>query len=166
VNRTFFFSLVVSVFAISAAHAENSPAVVEKPMTANTLDSFNQASANIHKQMEVGGVYEHITAPDRGRVEARLVDMQKILQKNTGQADMNATDKVALLNAQEEINGVLRHNDDNRLVCEHKSPVGSHLPVTTCVTYGEMMARHRNDQKTMQDSERVQGILPANAHSH
>ena len=158
-NRTFVFALVFSVFATPFAHAENNPAVVDKPMTATTLDAFNQSAANIRKQMDVGGVYEHIGAADRGRVEARLGDMQKLLEKNADKPDMNAADKVALLNAQEEVNGVLRHNDDNRLVCEHKAPVGSHLPVTTCVTYGEVMARRQNDQRIMRDSQMQQTVL-------
>jgi len=53
--------------------------------------------------------------------------------------------------AQEEVNGILHHNDNNRLVCEHVAPVGSHLPVTTCRTYGEILGQRRADQKFLQD---------------
>ena len=123
----------------------------EKPLVARTYDSFQKDSARIHQQMQPGGQYEHTTEVDKQRVDARLGDMSKLLQAHSSQAEMSETDKVALLNAQEEINGILQHNDNNRLVCEHVAPVGSHRPVTTCQTYGEKMARQQRDQKYLQD---------------
>ena len=101
--------------------------------------------------MQPGGQYEHTSEADKQRVDARLGDMSKLLQAHSSQSEMGETDKVALLNAQEEINGILQHNDNNRLVCEHVAPVGSHRPVTTCQTYGEKMAREQRDQKYLQD---------------
>jgi len=123
----------------------------EKPLVARTFESFQKDSARIHQQMQPGGQYEHTSEADKQRVDARLEDMSKLLQAHSSQSDMAETDKIALLNAQEEINGILLHNDNNRLVCEHVAPVGSHRPVTTCQTYGEKMAREQRDQKYMQD---------------
>jgi hypothetical protein len=123
----------------------------EKPLVARTYESFQKDSARIRQQMQPGGVYEHTSAADQARVDARLGDMSKLLQAHSSQSEMQETDKVALLNAQEEINGILQHNDNNRLVCEHVAPVGSHRPVTTCQTYGEKMARQQRDQKYLQD---------------
>ena len=128
--------------------------VAEKPLLAQTLNSFNQESDHIRKQMQPGGTYEHTPDADKARVEGRLTDMYKLLQAHTS-SEMNESDKVALVNAQEEINGILQHNDLNRLVCEHVAPVGSHRPVTTCQTYGEKMAREMQDQKYMQDRDRT-----------
>jgi hypothetical protein len=127
----------------------------EKPLVARTFDAFKQDSARIRTQMQPGGVYEHTSASDQARVEARLGDMYKLLEAHSSQAEMKEADKVALLNAQEEINGVLQHNDNNRLVCEHVAPVGSHRPVTSCQTYGQMMARQRADQKNLEDRMRT-----------
>ena len=123
----------------------------EKPLVARTYESFQKDSARIHQQMQPGGVYEHTPASDQARVDARLGDMSRLLQAHSSQSEMSETDKVALLNAQEEINGILLHNDNNRLVCEHVAPVGSHRPVTTCQTYGEKMVRQQRDQKYLQD---------------
>lgn len=127
----------------------------EKPLLAGTFETFKQDSARIRKQMQPGGEYEHTSATDQARVEARLGDMYKLLEAHSSQAEMGQSDKVALLNAQEEINGILQHNDNNRLVCEHVAPVGSHRPVTTCMTYGELMVRQENAQKYMQDRART-----------
>jgi hypothetical protein len=77
--------------------------------------------------------------------------MQKLLSAHPDAADLQPDAKVALFNAQEEINGILDHNDNNRLVCEHVAPVGSHRPITTCHTYAEIM---RQRQNALHDLER------------
>ena len=125
--------------------------VVERPLVAQSLESFNAEAAKIREQMQPGGVYGHIAPKDKGRVEERLDQIQKLLSAHSGEGDLRREDKVAVLNAQEEVNGILRHNDNNRLVCEHVAPVGSHVPVTTCRTYGEVVEQQRADQKFLQD---------------
>ena len=128
---------------------------VEKPLVARTFEAFKEDSARIRTQMRPGGVYEHTSANEQARVEARLGDMYKLLEAHSSQSEMSDADKVALLNAQEEVNGILQHNDNNRLVCEHVAPVGSHRPITTCMTYREMMLRQENAQKYIQDRART-----------
>jgi hypothetical protein len=127
----------------------------EKPLVARTFEAFKQDSARIRQQLRPGGVYEHTSPTEQERVEAQLGTMYKLLEAHSAQAEMSESDKIALLNAQEEINGILQHNDNNRLVCEHVAPVGSHRPVTTCITYGEMMLRQQNAQKYIQDRART-----------
>lgn len=133
---------------VPAAHA--APAAA-KPLVVQTLNSFEQDSARIRKEMQPGGKYGYISNSERSRVEARLGDMQKLLSEHANAADLDPSDKVALFNAQEEINGILDHNDNNRLVCEHVAPVGSHRPITTCHTYAEIMRQREN---TLHDLER------------
>lgn len=153
------FAYLLGAALLLQAGLAGAAAEQEKPLIARTFESFKQDAARIHQQMQPGGVYEHTSANDQARVEARLADMSRLLQEHSSQSEMTETDKVALLNAQEEINGILQHNDNNRLVCEHIAPVGSHRPVTTCQTYGEKMARQQNDQKYLQD----RGRTPQNA---
>jgi hypothetical protein len=142
--------LLGALFVASPVFAASSQ-VVEKPLVAQSLDSFNTEAAKIREQMRPGGVYDHIASKDKGRVEERLDQMQKLLSAHSADGDLRREDKVALLNAQEEVNGILRHNDNNRLVCEHTAPVGSHVPKTTCRTYGEVLEQQRADQKFLQD---------------
>jgi hypothetical protein len=132
---------------VSPAHAAPAAAT---PMVGQTLNSFEQDSARIRKDMQPGGKYGHISNIERSRVEDRLADMQKLLAAHANAADMQPSDKVALLNAQEEINGILNHNDNNRLVCEHVAPVGSHRPITTCHTYAEIMQQRERTQHDME----------------
>ncbi|MGH8042462.1 MAG: hypothetical protein ACREPN_10505 [Rudaea sp.] len=142
-------TLALASFALTSAVARDVQ-VVQKPLVAQTLDNFMQDSARIRKQMEPGGLYGHIAATDKSRVVMRLADMQKLLQAHANASDLATNDKIALANAQEEINGILSHNDNNRLICQHVNPVGSHIPVTTCRTYAEIMAERERAQHDME----------------
>lgn len=159
-HRAFFLAgaLLLSGYTCAAASTDSA----EKPLIAKTFEAFKQDSARIRQQMQPGGTYEHTSTGDQARVEARLGDMYKLLEAHSSQAQMSDSDKIALLNAQEEINGILQHNDNNRLVCEKVAPIGSHRPVTTCQTYGEMMARQRQDQKYVQDRNRTPQLKQGN----
>ena len=139
-----YLVFIAAMFMLPFVHAAGTRSqVIEKPLVAQTLDSFIRESAKIREQMQAGGVYGFIKAADRARVETRLGDMQKLLQDHASQDAMAQADKIALANAQEEVNGILRHNDNNRLVCERRAPVGSNIPVTTCRTYGEVEDQRR-----------------------
>ena len=137
--------LLGALLLSGSAFAANTPAT-DKPLVSQSLESFNAEAAKIREEMKPGGAYSHIQASDRGRVEARLNEMEKLLSTHSGQGDLRPEDQVHLVNAQEEVNGILHHNDNNRLVCEHVAPVGSHVPVTTCRTFGEVMEQHKSDQ--------------------
>jgi hypothetical protein len=137
--------LLGALLLAGSAFAANTPAT-DKPLVGQSLESFNTEATKIRDEMKPGGAYSHIQPGDRSRVESRLAEIEKLLSTHAGQADMRAEDKVHLVNAQEEVNGILHHNDNNRLVCEHTAPVGSHVPVTTCRTFGEIMEQHKADQ--------------------
>lgn len=137
---------------VSAAHA--APAAA-KPLVAQTLDSFMRDEARIRKEMQPSGKYGFISANDKSQVEAHLSEMQNLLAAHKDASDLSADDKVALLNAQEAVNGILDHNDNDRLVCEHRARMGSNIPVTTCRTYGEMMVEQREAQRYLQSRSQV-----------
>ena len=143
---------LAALLAVTAAYANDQP--IEKPLVAQTLDGFNREAAAIRAGMKPGGRYEFLNESDVARVEAGLGKMQALLQKSAGQNDLSAGDKVALINTQEQVNGILHHNDSNRLVCEHRAPIGSHIPVTTCRTYGEIEQQRRIAQKNAEDESK------------
>lgn len=154
----------VFLFAAAILFAHSAPAVqsnvVEKPLVAETLNGFTAEAAKIHEQMQPGGAYALIKSADKVRVEKRLGDMQQILQSHASENDLPRADKLALVNAQEEVNGILRHNDSNRLVCESRAPVGSHIPVTKCRTYGEIEEQRQTDTKSISDMDRTRQAPP------
>jgi hypothetical protein len=133
-------SLILASLLLLPTVAPAAPAAAT-PMVGQTLNSFEQDSARIRSDMQPGGKYGYISNIERSRVEDRLADMQKLLAAHADAADMQPSDKVALLNAQD---------DNNRLVCEHVAPVGSHRPITTCHTYAEIMQQRERNQHDME----------------
>jgi hypothetical protein len=99
------------------------------------------------------GVYSYIKPADKARVDAGLERMQKLPQDHSGQPELSREDKVALLNAQEEVNSILLQNDNNRLICERAAPTGSRIKATTCHTHGELAAREKHDQDLLSDRQ-------------
>jgi len=136
----------------AAAYADDQ--VVEKPLVAQSLAGFDQEATEIRASMHPGGRYEFLKADDKTKVEARLNSMHALLEKHAGQNDLNSSDKIALVNAQEEVNSILKHNDSNRLVCESRAPIGSHLPVKTCRTYGDIEQQRQADMKLHSDLDK------------
>jgi len=67
----------------------------------------------------------------------------------------NAT-RLDLFNKQEEANGVLKHNDANRLVCESRKPIGSNIPVNTCYTFRQKEETARNTRIGLQQYDHSQ----------
>jgi hypothetical protein len=148
--------LVASFFVVAAGVAAADDKVLEKPVGADTPEKFAVAAKQVRDGMNPGGRYEFIRPDDKARVETDLSAIEGMLQKSGSVASMQEKERVALFNTQEHLNGLLTHSDRNRLVCESRAPVGSHLPVTTCHTYGEVMAQRSNTQKTLNDMERQQ----------
>lgn len=63
--------------------------------------------------------------------------------------ELNEDDQVKLLNALEAISAILNKAEDDRLVCERKSNIGSNMRVTTCMTVVE-----RREMRESVDNER------------
>lgn len=144
---------VASLLLVTVAYAGDR--VVEKPLVAQSLDGFRAEAAVIRADMKPGGRYQFLKDSDRARVDARLNSMEAVLVKHAAKNDLGSADKITLVNAQEEVNGILRHNDSNRLVCESRAPVGSHIPVRTCRTYGEIEQQHREAMHEISQMDRA-----------
>src|SRR5262249_51121898 len=138
---------------------DNKGKVIEKPVVADTPDTFARQSEWIENEMKEGGRYEFAKASDKQRVHVLLGQMGNLLQHSGSVAAMDQSAKVTLFNDQEEINGLLKHNDSNRLVCQSIKPIGSNIPQTHCHTYGEIEQTRRYTKMGMEqyDSSRKCG---------
>jgi hypothetical protein len=141
--------LVLAAGQVLGVENEN-PAVIDKPITADTPAGFAETATQVRLDMQKGGRYEFMRNSDKQRVNALLNLMAAQLDHAGSVAAMNTETQVQLFNEQEQVNGLLKHNDADRLVCESRAPVGSHLPVTTCRTFGEI-ERGRSDAKKAVD---------------
>jgi hypothetical protein len=126
---------------------------IEKRLVAQTLEALDQEAASVREGMQPGGVYEHMKTSDKARVDEGLERMHKLLQDRAAQGELSPSERISLLNMQEEVNAVLLHNDNNRLICEIGTPTGSRIRVKTCNTYGQLMARQERDQHLLGDKQ-------------
>jgi hypothetical protein len=149
---TVVLSSLLTLTAVQAwGAAADNPNVIDKPILADTPAKFAATSAQVRLDMEKGGRYEFMRSSDKQRVDALLSRMAVQLDHAGSVSAMNHDAQIELFNEQEQVNGLLKHNDANRLVCESRAPVGSHLPVTTCRTFGEIERGRGDANKTIED---------------
>jgi hypothetical protein len=153
-----FWNRSVYLLAVLVTVSAGADAVKQKPVAADTPDKFAQAVQEIHEQMNPGGRYEFINPDERSRVEADFNAMAAMLQKAGSVEHMTQTEKVQLFNTQEHLNGILTHTDSSRLICEHRAPVGTTIPRTTCQTYGEVEIARRAAKKFLNESSTIGSI--------
>jgi hypothetical protein len=147
---------------LATAFAEDN----KKIIVADNAQSFTDASANIRKQMDAGGRFEFIKPGDKAQVNADLDNMSAMLQKSGSVSALAPNDRVKLLNIQEHVNGLLTHSDSERLVCERTNPLGSHIPTTTCRTYGEIEKQRGESQRFLDQNETKYSNVPKAVQGH
>lgn len=150
--------LLVGSFTLLFAASAWADKVIEKPVAADTPEKFTQTIAELHDEMNAGGRYEFIRADDKAKVENDLDAMAAMLKKSGSVAAMTQVEKVQLFNTQENLNGILVHNDSNRLVCEHKAPVGTSIPRTTCQTVGEIENTRKATNRMMNQAAQTGSV--------
>lgn len=139
--------LVVATAAVSVSAKEKYREVVN----AETPDKFEQISATVRQEMEAGGRYEFVKPDERTTIDKKLSEMDLLFKQNESVQRMPQNQKVQLFNAQEVVNAILTKRDSDRVICENRLPIGSHIPKTTCHTYGQEQEAHRATVKAMHD---------------
>jgi hypothetical protein len=135
--------LLVSALALTCAVAGARENYHEKSFNADTKEKFQTVAANIRKEMNDGGRYEYVTPKEHATIEQKLGEIETLFTQYDSIANMKQDQKVQLFNAQDTVNSILTHRDRDRVICKNEAPLGSHIPVTSCHTYGqEEDARH------------------------
>ncbi|MEO7432413.1 MAG: hypothetical protein ABIR62_10355 [Dokdonella sp.] len=116
-------------------------------VNANSEEQFSQISENVRKDMSAGGRYEFVEPAERSKVEKGLADMAAMFRQSGSVDKMTQGDKVALFNTQEVVNAILTKRDSDRVICENRAPVGSHIPKTSCYTYGQLQESRRGTKQ-------------------
>jgi hypothetical protein len=156
-------TMILALALVSWAQAFSSPPVMAADkasgetahVKAETSEAFAQAAAGIRSEMTQGGRYEFITTDEKTKANADLDAMTAMFQKSGSVAAMSQPERVQLFNTQEHLNGILTHSDRNRLVCEHKAPIGTNIAVTSCKTVAEIEKMRRDGQKMAMDGTSI-----------
>jgi len=144
------FAIAAGLLGLMSARAADDN-VIEKPLSALTLDAFNGEAAIVAAGMGAGGRYEFLKVADKKKIEGQIASMRAVLQAHAAQNDLDDRDKATLAKTQQEVNDVLKRNDSNRIICERRAPPGSHMPVQTCRTFAEIEQERRDAKHGLDD---------------
>lgn len=142
-------TVVAAVLALAASAAAAKENYHEKTFNADTKEKFQAVADNVRKEMEAGGRYEYVKPQERATIERSLADMDALFTATGGVENMKQDDKVKLFNEQEVINSILTRRDRDRVICEDKPKLGSHVRTTNCHTYGQEEEARRGSRDVM-----------------
>jgi hypothetical protein len=123
----------------------------EKQVNADTKEAFADISQNVRREMDSGGKYEFVPPDERAKIDKSFAEMTALFDQYGTVSAMNQDAKVKLFNDQEIVNSILTKRDRDRVICENKAPVGSHIRQTTCHTYAQEVQARQDTQKQMSD---------------
>jgi len=139
-------AIAIVLAAVPVAAKEN---YHEKDFNADTPEKFRAVAEGVRKEMEPGGRYEYVKPKERASIEQSLAEMDALVTASGGVANMKQDDKVKLFNEQEVVNSILTRRDRDRVICEDKPKLGSHVRTTSCHTYGQEEEARRGSQDVM-----------------
>lgn len=116
-------------------------------------EQFTDLVTMIRKEMEDGGRFEFVTPAERAEVNQHLDTIAEKLAKGDLES-LHHDEKIDVLAAQENANAILTRRDGNRMICERRSPTGSHFKVKKCMTYAEHVRAREEAQKDFSDNMR------------
>ena len=141
-------------FAVAAPASHAAKHEVERVLTADSRAAFDDQAQAIRQQMEEGGRYEFVSQAERVQVEQGLTRVADILARHDDPQAFTDKDKRELVQAQENVNAILTHNDGRRVICERRAPTGSRLGKDYCRTFAEQERERRATQKDIRDRQR------------
>ncbi|MEZ5461341.1 hypothetical protein [Dokdonella sp.] len=128
----------------------------EKAVVADTPEKFEVLVSSIREEMAPGKRYEFLSTRNQATVNQNLDLMGKMLERAGSVANMDDSTQMELLSIQEETNGILARNAEDRLVCTYVAPVGTHIPKKTCHTVRQLAENRRKFRSQLGDLQKEQ----------
>ena len=123
----------------------------EKQVNADTKEAFADISQNVRREMDHGGKYEFVPPDERVKIDKSFGEMNALFDQYGSVSAMNQDAKVKLFNDQEVVNSILTRRDKDRVICEDKPKLGSHVRSTNCHTYGQQEDARRGSKEQMDE---------------
>lgn len=132
---------------------------------AESKADFGEMITAVRKEMVPGGRYEFVSSSERKTIDDKLADMQSLFDRFETVSAMDKDAKFQLYVDQEDVNAILTHRDDRRMVCVSERPIGSLIPKRVCRTYGAVERGRQNAQEEMIRSARPGFVSSEGGHS-
>ncbi len=144
---------LLAVATVSAVGAKEN--YHEKTINADTKEKFVEIAANVRQEMEGGGRYQYVKPDERRTIDQKLTEMETLFDENGSVQSMKQDTKIKLFNDQEVVNSILTRRDRDRVICKNEAPLGSHIPVTTCHTYGQEIEAREGTRNQLDEWKRA-----------
>lgn len=162
-SRTFtgvFLSLFFSAFATMAA-ASDPPAPAEHatgPQEVRRIAVIHDIPAYLDRlndtvKMAKKGEYGRLSRRDKDRIEAAQSQIVAILRDRTDDSGLTDEQRLEIFNSQELIAGIVREDEDNRIVCTHEQATGTRLTTQECLTVGQRKVRAAHAREAVQNAQ-------------
>lgn len=151
------FSLALSILVCSFVIAPAS--VVAKDafdLSATSAEEFRKQADALRAEMNAQGKHASLSSADKSRIGKQLDNLQKLYDNRAAGKEFKRSDEAKLVNASEEINGILSGNEDDRLVCEQVRKLGTNRTERVCMTVAERNERREEAARDL----RNQGSSP------
>jgi hypothetical protein len=150
-SSVLYAALVACLLFIASLDASAKENYHEATLNADTHEKFHAVAENVRNEMQAGGRYEFVKAKERDTIERALAEMEDIFAAAGSVDKMKQDDKVKLFNDQEIVNSILTRRDKDRVICEDKPKLGSHVRTTSCHTYGQQEDARRGSKDQMDE---------------
>jgi len=160
-SSVWLLSLAAIIAATASFAKEN---YREKAVNADDKEAFATVAESVRKGMEDGGRYEYVKPEERTKVDQKLTEMGALFDKDGSVQAMNEDTKVKLFNAQEVVNSILTLRDRDRVICKKQAPIGSHIPIVSCHTYGQEQDAHDQTRNQLDQWKRAQCVGDCGGH--
>lgn len=133
-RSVFAVCLFVASFAPVDIHAASKEVF---DLTATSAEEFRQQADALRNEMKAGGKYASVAPSDKEKIGKQLEVLQELYDDRAAGKRFGKKDEVRLVNASEEINGLLSGDTDDRLVCQQERRLGSNRTERVCLTVAE-----------------------------
>jgi hypothetical protein len=146
-----FALLVFAALAAPAAWASD-----ESAPTLDVSEPFDKQHERLRASLADGETYREITPRQRTEVNEALSRIASRLDGGGTLEQLAAEERTQLYNDQELVNTILTQaRADSRMICTRETKVGSHRPISTCLTVAERRRLQEQSQALIRSSQRV-----------
>lgn len=120
-------------------------------LTAESAEQFREQAAGLRAEMSASGKYASLKPDEKARIARQLENLQQLYDGREAGKRFRRNDELKLINASEEINGLLTGTMDDRIVCEQVRKVGSNRAEKLCLSVAERRTRSEEANKDLRN---------------
>jgi hypothetical protein len=145
--RTSVFALVLMVGICAPAHAET-PAESAVAIVAQQKEIRSQIEAR-------EGRYEDMPGVKRASILKNQDILFALLESKSSIDELNVEQKTEAFNALQSINAAINNKEDERLVCEKRTPAGSNRVERVCRSVAQIKADREAARTNVQSNQGI-----------